>query len=82
MASRIGVLVRVHIPLHFNDWRLVPNEYKDIIWNEINVSFYNFIFYIFTYVQSNVNENKIQQYNITLGRGRMSLVYEIQQNNV
>ena len=47
MASRTGVLVRHHLPLSFNDWRLVPSEYKDNIWNEINVSFYNFLFYIF-----------------------------------
>ena len=46
MASRTGVLVRHHLPLSFNDWRLVPSEYKDNIWNEINVSFYNFLFYI------------------------------------
>ena len=47
LASRTGVLVRLHIPLCFNDWRLVPSECKDNIWNEINVSFYNFLFYIF-----------------------------------
>ena len=47
MTSRIGSLVRFHIPLSFNDWRVVPNEFKDIIWSEINVSFFNFLFYIF-----------------------------------
>ena len=31
LASRIGVLVRFHIPLSINDWRLVPRDCKDII---------------------------------------------------
>ena len=44
MTSRIGSLVRFHIPLSFNDWRVVPNEFKDIIWSEINVIFINFLF--------------------------------------
>ena len=47
MASRTGVLVRHHLPLSVSDWRLVPSECKDNIWNEINVSFYNFFLYIF-----------------------------------
>ena len=47
LASRTGVLVRVHIPLSFSDWRLVPSECKYNIWNEIKVSFYKFLFYIF-----------------------------------
>lgn len=38
MTSRIGSLVRFHIPLSINDWRVVPNEGE---------SFFNFIFYIF-----------------------------------
>ena len=47
MTNRIGALARFHIPLSFNDWRVIPNKCKDIILNEINVSLYNFLFYIF-----------------------------------
>ncbi|XP_062104922.1 uncharacterized protein LOC133816445 [Humulus lupulus] len=39
MASRIGVLACCHIPLNIDDWRLVPNETKELIWKEINESF-------------------------------------------
>ncbi|XP_062082207.1 uncharacterized protein LOC133788674 isoform X2 [Humulus lupulus] len=39
MASRIGVFARCHIPLNIDDWRLVPNETKELIWKEINESF-------------------------------------------
>ncbi|KAI3934337.1 hypothetical protein MKW92_015721, partial [Papaver armeniacum] len=32
-ATLVGKLVRTHIPVKYEDWRLVPQYFKDEIWN-------------------------------------------------
>ncbi|KAM7470937.1 hypothetical protein LguiA_009120 [Lonicera macranthoides] len=32
--SKLGKLVRTHIPITYHDWRVVPDAYKEDVWND------------------------------------------------
>jgi hypothetical protein len=36
--SRVGDLVRIYIPIDFLDWRRVPQNFKDDVWNTLMVN--------------------------------------------
>ena len=38
-STRVGDLVRSYIPISYEDWRVVPNNYKDDVWNALMVGF-------------------------------------------
>ncbi|KAI3863431.1 hypothetical protein MKX03_000586 [Papaver bracteatum] len=38
-ATLIGKLLRTHIPVKYVDWRLVPQFFKDEIWNGLMIKF-------------------------------------------
>lgn len=44
ISSLSGVLARTSVPITYDDWRLVPKEIKERVWDIVNVSSY--IFYI------------------------------------
>ena len=35
--SNLGKLVRTHIPITYHDWRVVPDAYKEDVWNDAMV---------------------------------------------
>ncbi|XP_026395400.1 uncharacterized protein LOC113290088 [Papaver somniferum] len=35
LSTRIGELVRHHCPINYTDWRLVPETFKDDVWNAL-----------------------------------------------
>lgn len=37
-STRAGDFIRIHIPVNKKDWRLVPIERKDDLWNALMVS--------------------------------------------
>ena len=45
-STRIGDLVRAHIPICYKDIRKVPKNFKDDVWNALMVIFYFYAFYL------------------------------------
>ena len=39
VSSRIGKLVRIHVPISYESWDKVPSKYKADVWKELLVSF-------------------------------------------
>lgn len=39
-ATRAGELIRVHCPIDYKDWRLIPAAFKDQVWNTLMVTYY------------------------------------------
>lgn len=48
LSSFLGVLVRETVPVLIHDWRHVPNDIRDMLWEEIQVHFEHsyFTFYL------------------------------------
>ena len=40
-VSYIGVITRMTVPITYDNWRLVPEGYKDIIWKDLEVNFFH-----------------------------------------
>lgn len=38
IGSRVGKLIRIHVPISYERWDKVPQKYKDDVWNELLVS--------------------------------------------
>ena len=38
IGSRLGKLVRIHVPISYESWDKVPKKFKDDVWNELLVS--------------------------------------------
>ena len=44
IGSRLGKLVRIHVPISYESWDKVPNKCKDDVWAELRVSHSLFFF--------------------------------------
>ncbi|RZC88522.1 hypothetical protein C5167_016388 [Papaver somniferum] len=37
LYTRAGEIIRIHVPINFTDWRLVPDNFKDDVWEALLV---------------------------------------------
>lgn len=35
LYTRAGEIIRIHVPINFTDWRLVPDNFKDDVWEAL-----------------------------------------------
>ena len=40
VATKIGKLVRNHVPISYPSWKKVPSNYKEDVWNQLEVLFF------------------------------------------
>ena len=48
-VSYIGVVTRLNVPIIFDDWRKVPKQHKEHIWDDVSVNYlivYLFLIYL------------------------------------
>ncbi|KAI3943637.1 hypothetical protein MKW92_051983, partial [Papaver armeniacum] len=45
-STRVGELIKIHIPISYKEWRLVPVNFKDDVWNALMVLLLTYISFL------------------------------------